>query len=236
MVSSSTGCSAGWVFVRWSGRVRACRPLIHTLTVAHVGCSLTLRCTRNATAGFASLRLRVNSKLGVMANSVVVRRAQESDSASLVALRKTIFGETEFMLWEPGEFHDTAEDEAKRIARLNAGQNSLCVVAEDGGTLVGFLNAMGGSVNRQRHSTRVALGVLRAHWGRGVASALLEEALTWSKRAGLVRVELTVHTTNLRAMDVYLRVGFQVEGVLRSSLLVAGRCVDEYVMSVINDA
>jgi hypothetical protein len=49
--------------------------------------------------------------------------------------------------------------------------------------------------------------------------------------AGLHRLELTVHTSNLQALGLYLRHGFQVEGVRRHSLLVDGRYVDEYLIS-----
>jgi RimJ/RimL family protein N-acetyltransferase len=51
----------------------------------------------------------------------------------------------------------------------------------------------------------------------------------------LRRIELTVHTSNQRAIDVYKRCGFQVEGVRQSSLLVDGKYVDEYLMAVINE-
>jgi RimJ/RimL family protein N-acetyltransferase len=46
---------------------------------------------------------------------------------------------------------------------------------------------------------------------------------------------LTVHTSNLQALGLYLRYGFQVEGVRRHSLLVDGRYVDEYLMSRLGD-
>jgi RimJ/RimL family protein N-acetyltransferase len=167
---------------------------------------------------------------------VIVRRAQEADAANLLALRIALFEETEFMLWEPGEFRDNTEDERQRIVRLNSRPNSLCLVAADREQLVGFLNAMGGQVNRLRHSTALALGVLRSHWGKGVASAMLDEVLAWSRQVGLARIELTVHTTNERAIGVYQRSGFQIEGTRRRSLLVSGRYVDEYLMSVINEA
>jgi RimJ/RimL family protein N-acetyltransferase len=171
-----------------------------------------------------------------MNTSVVVRRAEEADAENLLALRSAIFAETEFMLWEPGEFRDTADDERARISRLNSQPNSLCLVACAGEQLVGFLNAMGAQVNRLRHSTTLALGVLRGHWGHGVATALINAALSWSREAGLRRVELTVHTTNRRAIKVYQSAGFQVEGVRRSSLCVSGQYVDEYLMSVLHEA
>jgi RimJ/RimL family protein N-acetyltransferase len=165
-----------------------------------------------------------------------VRAAVEDDAEALLALRQAVFEETEYMLWEPAEFKDSAQDERKRIARLNAGNNSRCLVAAADSGLVGFLNAMGGPVNRLRHSTTLALAVRRSHWGLGVGSALLSEALSWSRSAGLVRVELTVHTTNMRAVALYRRHGFEVEGTRRKSLLVGGRYVDEYLMSVTNAA
>ena len=171
-----------------------------------------------------------------MTQILCTRPAVEDDAAELLALRQAVFEETEYMLWEPREFKDSVDDERKRIERLNAGKNSRCLVAVADETLVGFLSAMGGSVNRLRHTTTLALGVRRSHWGRGAGSALLTEALSWSRSAGLVRVELTVHTTNQRAVALYQRHGFEVEGTRRSSLLVSGRYVDEYLMSVVTNA
>ena len=166
-----------------------------------------------------------------MKRSIAVREATEADADSALALRAAVFAETEFMLWEPAEFKDTAADEAARIKRISAAPNSVFLLATEGNALLGFCAAMGGHVNRLRHSASLALGVLRSHWGEGVGFALLEGVEDWSKSAGVVRLELTVHTSNVRAVNLYLRRGFQVEGLRRSSLLVNGRYVDEYLMS-----
>ena len=171
-----------------------------------------------------------------MKHAFLVRKATEDDAAALHALRLSLFEETDTLLWEPGEYQLTVADEAKQIARLHGQKNSICLVAEQGGRLIGFLNAMGLQVNRRRLQTRIALAVRREHWGIGCASMLISEALAWSREAGLLRVELTVHTSNLRAISVYLRAGFQVEGVARKSLVVAGRHVDEYQMAYLNEA
>lgn len=64
---------------------------------------------------------------------------------------------------------------------------------------------------------------------------MIEHVLQWSREKRLRRVELTVHTSNRRAIDVYRRCGFEVEGTRQSSLLVDGHYVDEYLMAVIND-
>lgn len=167
--------------------------------------------------------------------AIKVRKAEASDAAAIIELRNRILSETAFMLWEPGEFQDSVEDEAKRIERLNNRDNCLLLVAEAGGQLIGNLTAYGGETRRIRHRATIALGVAKEHWSKGAATAMLDFVLRWSRERKLRRVELTVHTTNVRALAVYKRCGFQVEGVRRSSLLVDGQYVDEYWMAVIND-
>jgi RimJ/RimL family protein N-acetyltransferase len=163
-----------------------------------------------------------------------IRRAREADAGRLLALRRTLLSESAFLLIEPDELVATVEDERKRIVRLDAQPNCAIFVAEDDGEPVGMLGATGAAPRRQRHVTGLWLAVLKAHWGKGIASALIEHTLEWSRRSGITRVELSVQVTNLRAIDVYLRAGFRVEGVRRCSLIIDGVSVDEYTMSVVH--
>lgn len=164
-----------------------------------------------------------------------VRRAEEPDAAAIIELRRALLTETSFMLWEPDEFPESVDEEAKRIGRLNGRDNCLMLLAEEDDHPIGTLTAYGGETRRIRHRATLAVGVAKAHWGKGVATAMLEYALRWSREKRLRRIELTVHTTNQRAIEAYKRCGFQVEGVRQSSLLVEGNYVDEYLMAIVND-
>ena len=163
-----------------------------------------------------------------------VRRALETDASAVIALRRRFFEETSFMIWEPAEFRDTEDDERARIIRLGRQSNSVVLVAEAEAQLVGLLSATGGERNQLRHSALLSLGVARSHWSQGIATRMMQEAIAWSLAAGLKRLELTVHTSNLRAVSLYMRHGFQVEGTSRSSLRVHGKYVDEYFMSLVH--
>jgi RimJ/RimL family protein N-acetyltransferase len=168
---------------------------------------------------------------------ISIRCACQTDAGALVALRGALFAETNFMLWETGEFTATADDEKKFIGWLTSRANSQLLVADGESCLVGFLAVAGGDRNRNRHSGLVFLGVRREYWSKGVASALLHEAIAWALKAGLGRLELTVHTTNTRAVALYRRFGFEIEGTRRASLLVEGKYQDEFLMSrVLTDA
>ena len=169
-------------------------------------------------------------------NSVIaVRRAALGDAEQLVGVRRALFAETSLLLWEPAEFTSTAEDEGRLIERLSERSNSLLLVSLSEGRVVGFLAAMGGERNRLRHSALVALGVLRTYWSQGAASSMLSEVIAWAPGAAIKRLELTVHTSNERAVRLYRKHGFEVEGTRRCSLRVDGAYVDEYLMSRITD-
>jgi RimJ/RimL family protein N-acetyltransferase len=64
---------------------------------------------------------------------------------------------------------------------------------------------------------------------------MLREAIAWAPRAGVKRLELTVHTANARAVALYQRLGFAIEGTRRCSLRVDGKYVDEYSMALLTD-
>jgi RimJ/RimL family protein N-acetyltransferase len=165
--------------------------------------------------------------------SIEIRDAVEEDAAQLVELRRRIFAETAFMLLEPAEFTATAEQERQSIRRMSERTNSRLLVAALESALIGFVAAMGGERNRQRHAALIVLGVARDHWSKGIGARLLGEIVAWAPAAGLKRVELTVHTTNARAIALYRKCGFEVEGTRQCSLLVDGQYVDEYLMSFI---
>ena len=165
-----------------------------------------------------------------------IRAAEVADAPALIELRKQIFAETNFMLWEPDEFRESADDERARLQRLAAAHNSAAFIAVADGQLVAFLNAFGASPRRLRHASTLALGVLQACWGRGIAAALLDAVIAWSETEGLVRLDLTVHVTNARALALYRRAGFEIEGTRRKSLLLGNEFVDEYLMSRLNIA
>jgi RimJ/RimL family protein N-acetyltransferase len=55
------------------------------------------------------------------------------------------------------------------------------------------------------------------------------------RHLNLQRIELNVFSVNPRALRVYERVGFKVEGTRRRSQFVGGLYVDSYVMGLLSE-
>ncbi|HZG86842.1 GNAT family N-acetyltransferase [Paenibacillus sp.] len=157
-----------------------------------------------------------------------VRTVTEQDAEAFVRLLNQIDGESDFMLYEPGERSVTAEQQREKIAAL--GERSTILVAELEGALTGYVMADGGFANRNKHCAYLVVGVLQACSGRGVGTRLFEELERWAVDRRLTRLELTVMRHNERAIALYRKMGFDIEGVKRRSLFVNGEYVDEYYM------
>lgn len=157
---------------------------------------------------------------------VVVRRATEADAAAWLALAHQLDRETSFMLLEPGERTSSVAE-----VRSMLGQDDACyLVAEVDGRLVGLLGAERGQYRRERHKADIFLGVCQAYAGQGIGRLLFEAVEAWAREVGLHRLELTVMAHNARAIALYKKMGFEVEGVARHSLCVGGEWVDELDM------
>ena len=137
------------------------------------------------------------------------------------------------MLLEPGERAEGPGDVAADLDHVARGGNSVVLVAESAGRLVGYAEARGGKFRRNQATAHVVIGVLATARGQGAGTGLLQELKCWAPAHGIHRLELTVMAHNQRARDLYQRVGFQVEGRRRECLVVDGRLVDELYMALL---
>jgi RimJ/RimL family protein N-acetyltransferase len=160
-----------------------------------------------------------------------IRPITENDTEQFLLLCRSLDQETQFMMLEPGERTTTIEEQRQRIQNVLASKNQMIFVLEDGTRLVGYLGAYGGGYQRSRHAAYIVTGILQEYAGRGLGKRLFEALEEWSVQRGLHRLELTVMIQNERAVYLYQKMGFEIEGAKRDSLQVDGRYVDEYYMA-----
>jgi ribosomal protein S18 acetylase RimI-like enzyme len=156
-----------------------------------------------------------------------IRQAGPGDAAALLALQRRLDEQSSFMLLEPGE-RDPEPDSLRDRLAAQGPAGSFDLVAEDEQALLGWVSVEVAPFRRARRTGYLVMGVDAGAAGRGVGSALLTTAAQEGRQRGLRRLELTVMTDNLRAFRLYLRAGFQVEGLRRDALVRDGTVVSDY--------
>jgi putative acetyltransferase len=121
----------------------------------------------------------------------------------------------------------------KRLEAQIADPLQIHVLAVHADELVGSagLHPVSGSL-RTRHAAHLGMCVAKSWWGRGIGSELMRRLLDWADNwAGLLRVELGVYPDNERAIALYRRFGFELEGCQRALALRDGVYVDSLMMA-----
>lgn len=160
-----------------------------------------------------------------------IRQATRGDAVELASLFESVYAESKYMLMEPGESVVDVQVLADRIDNGASAQAEIWFVSSAGQGLNGFLYGRRGIARRNRHSLHLVMGVRKAAWGQGIGTALLASVDHWASAAAIHRLELTVISSNERAIRAYARAGFVSEGTKRHSLLIDGSYVDELYMS-----
>jgi putative acetyltransferase len=157
----------------------------------------------------------------------LIRRAQPADFAGLAQL-----------LADPRVFPGTlqlpfASAEAWRKRMAEFPETDLAFVAEADGRIVGnaALHAAG-KTQRRAHAMSIAVIVAGDWQGRGLGTALMKTLLDVADNwLNVFRLELTVFADNERAIALYRRFGFEVEGTHRAYALRDGRYADTHSMA-----
>lgn len=159
----------------------------------------------------------------------MIRPIEVRDAESFIKLSKQI-DDSNYMLFEPGERNITLEQQSKSIESILSEKKSIIFVVERENKLVGFIAAFGGNVKRNQHSAYLVLGVLEEFQGQGIASKLFNQIFEWARDNELSRLGLTVIKDNIKAFNLYRKMGFVLEGEKVHSLIINGKPVNEYYL------
>lgn len=162
-----------------------------------------------------------------------IRKAEERDTENFAKLIQEVESSTDFMLFGPGERKFNPDAQRKMIKTLTSEENSTILLAEAASGLAGYTIAKGGSAARNKHSAYLVVGIKEGHRGTGVGTRLFEELISWGREIKLHRLELTVMSENKAGIALYKKMGFEIEGTKKQSLLVHGQYKDEYYMGKI---
>lgn len=146
--------------------------------------------------------------------------------------RRTAADQYRLSIRDLDELGDVEEEQAA-IFRRAAEPTSATFVAEVDGRFAGVLVLQGFPPRALAHVTTLGMAVEPDLRGQGVGRALLSAALAWAYKAGLRRVELYTHATNLAAQALYRSAGFAVEGRRRGMVRVGNAYEDDLVMGLL---
>jgi ribosomal protein S18 acetylase RimI-like enzyme len=142
---------------------------------------------------------------------------------------------------------DTVAKERRYLAKIEAlplervqefversvADDAVQFVALHGSTVIGWADVFAHSPSAISHCGALGMGLLPDYRGQGLGRVLLNACIAKSAAKGLTRIELEVREDNDRAIRLYERAGFLVEGRKRNSMRLGGIYFNTLIMGLL---
>lgn len=164
-----------------------------------------------------------------------VRTAMKKDAQELSEIRVQIDGETQNLDREKGEAYIDTLGFEELIKTDSEKRNNLFLVAIMNEKVVGFSRCEGNLLKRFAHKVEFGVCVLKDYWGYGIGTNLLKESIAWADSNEITKITLNVLETNEKAVDLYKKFGFKIEGILENDKILSdGQYYNTIVMGRLN--
>lgn len=160
-----------------------------------------------------------------------IRKAEPGDASHIVRISTQMGGESDYFTYGEDDFYFTEEQQKNFISSISDKENYLYIVGIVDGKIIGTLNYLSSNRRRIMHRGELGIGILKEYWEIGVGSQLMEYFFKWANSKSVVKkIDLEVREDNSRAINLYLKYGFIVEGRISRGVLIDGKYYDLYYM------
>ena len=164
---------------------------------------------------------------------LLIREAAAEDARALLTYVEAVSGESDFLSFGPGEFELTEAEEEDFLRACRNSENQLFILGLIENEIVASLVFSAGRRPRIRHSGEFGMSVRRQYWGLGIGSFMLDTLIDWARGTQIVKkINLRVRTDNERAIALYERKGFVIEGTISKQVFIDGAYFDHHWMGL----
>jgi RimJ/RimL family protein N-acetyltransferase len=166
----------------------------------------------------------------------IIRNAIPKDASGLIDYLNTIAAESDNLTFGLGEWDVTIEAETEFIESAMKSDNQYFVIAELEGLIIANLNFTAGTRPRLEHFGEFGVSVLKEYWGNGIAFELIDGLIQWAKNSKkITKINLQVREDNERAIKLYKKFGFEIEGLVTRTFFIEGEYYNSYQMGKLID-
>ena len=162
--------------------------------------------------------MTISEKVKILKNGKKIRISSPNveDAPFLLAFLKEIYSESEYLALYPEEITLTEESERKIIRQKLESKRSLFIIAKDeDDEIIATAEFLPISEKiKIRHRATCAIAVKQRMCNQGVGSLMMKTLLMNIHGLGFTQLELSVVEGNIRAEQLYKRLGFIKTGTI----------------------
>lgn len=163
----------------------------------------------------------------------IIREADIEDAENVIEYIKIVSDETDFLISDSSERNFTVRKEKEFLQNIQSSILEKIFLFEIENKIVGMCSIEGINKIRIKHRVDLAITVLKNYWGNKIGEKLIDYAIDYCKSNSIKKIELTVRIDNERALKLYKKFGFEIEGEIKKFIYLDGNYYNCYFMGLL---
>ena len=163
----------------------------------------------------------------------IIREADIEDAENIIEYIKIVSDETDFLISDSSERNFTVRKEKESLQNIQSSILEKIFLFEIENKIVGMCSIEGINKIRIKHRVDLAITVLKNYWGNKIGEKLIDYAIDYCKSNCIKKIELTVRIDNKRALKLYKKFGFEIEGEIKNFIYLNGNYYNCYYMGLL---
>ncbi|MDF2880601.1 MAG: N-acetyltransferase [Clostridiaceae bacterium] len=152
-----------------------------------------------------------------------IREADKEDAKSIIDFYNFVGGETDFLSFGKNEFVKNISDYELFLDNTRNEHNSIILLVEIKNKIIGIASINSSPKIRYKHVGEFGIVIQQKYCGIGIGRKIMDYIINWAKANGITRkISLITNENNYRAIDLYKKVGFEIEGILKKDINING--------------
>lgn len=165
---------------------------------------------------------------------IIIKEAKKEDAQAMIDFYNIVGGQTDFLLFGKNEFNRELKDYENYIESTIKEDNSIILVATIDDQIKSIASINSNKKSRTKHVGTLGIVVEEQYCGLGLGRKLIDYLIDWAKSNGITKkISLLTRQDNIRAIELYKKIGFEEEGMLRKDNYIDGVYHNTIMMGLI---
>lgn len=162
---------------------------------------------------------------------LVLSRASIDDTQQLIDFLNIVGGETDYLTFGANAFPLSVSEEKKIILECLEQNICLMLIGKIDNEIVAQL-FLQRSTKEFAHIGGIGISVSKQHWGKSIGAHMMLAAMEWAKAHNITKIQLQVRADNQRAVQLYKKLGFDIESTITKAIKIDNVYFDDYIMGM----
>jgi ribosomal protein S18 acetylase RimI-like enzyme len=165
---------------------------------------------------------------------VTIREATKEDAQNMIDFYNIVGGETDFLSFGVNEFKRELQEYEEYITATSKEPNSIMLLALIDSEIISIATINSSQKERTKHVGTLGIVISKTYTGLGLGKILMNDLIDWAKQNGVTKkVSLVTNESNTIAVELYKKLGFEVEGLLKKDNCIRGAYSNTVMMGLI---